>query len=89
LLCLFEGEGSWAAPCACVEPRVWHVAVSSNLATAVDRGNMRVTIGLRLGTDFSVSDILRQVWQVTGGLLRAHDLIGVRQGCAAAITRPC
>ena len=55
---------------------MWHVAVATGLTTSVDRVRKRVQLGLKLGEDFDVGVIVRQVWQVSG--LPASMLVGIR-----------
>jgi hypothetical protein len=69
------GEGSWSVPCT--QLGVWCVMVSIGHKTRVDFHNRLVHLGLNLGKGFKVSDIVRQVYQVTAGTLAAHDLLGV------------
>ena len=54
---------------------MWHVVVATGLKTRVDRVRKRVQLGLKLGENFDVGVIVRQVWQVSG--LPASMLVGI------------
>jgi hypothetical protein len=76
MLCLFEGLGSFAHACdRAPHEAVWHVVVATGLKTSVDRVRKRVQLGLKLGENFDVGVIVRQVWQVSG--LPASMLVGI------------